>query len=221
MFDQTSSRASSEAILRAENASLSMRHSGAAGGRRDDAALPSRAEGPSGLPLPRFVTTRSEPINVRVGPGTRYDIAWVYVKAGTPVEIIQEFDTWRKIRDVDGSEGWLHQNLLQGKRAGLVAPWKSPDEQVALRRSAERDARTSAPGWRRISASTSGNATAPGARSSPPRARPAAARAASTATCRRTNSGACTRANSSTEGRSRPSSMGPRVKPGDDGGCRT
>ncbi len=98
------------------------------------------AEGPSGLPLPRFVSTRSTPINVRVGPGTRYDVAWVYVKAGTPVEIIQEFDTWRKIRDVDGSEGWLHQNLLVGKRAGLVAPWKAPDEQVALLRSADESA---------------------------------------------------------------------------------
>ena len=90
------------------------------------------AEGPSGLPLPRFVTTRSNPINVRVGPGTKYGVAWVYVKAGTPVEIIQEFDTWRKIRDADGSEGWLHQNLLQGKRAGLVSP--SSTEPVALRR---------------------------------------------------------------------------------------
>jgi SH3-like domain-containing protein len=94
---------------------------------------------PSGLPLPRFVTTRSTPINVRVGPGTKYDVAWVYVKAGTPVEIIQEFDTWRKIRDVDGSEGWLHQNLLVGNRAGLVAPWKPDDEQVALLRGPAED----------------------------------------------------------------------------------
>ena len=88
-------------------------------------------ENPTGLPLPRFASTRSSPINVRVGPGTRYDVAWVYVKPGTPVEIIQEFDTWRKIRDVDGSVGWVHQNLLSGKRAGLAAPWKE-GEQTAL-----------------------------------------------------------------------------------------
>lgn len=100
--------------------------------------------GPSGLPLPRFVTTRSTPINVRVGPGTKYGVAWVYVKAGTPVEIIQEFDTWRKIRDADGSEGWLHQNLLVGKRAGIVAPWKPADEQVALLQSADDKARVRA-----------------------------------------------------------------------------
>lgn len=89
------------------------------------------AEGPSGLPLPRFATTRSTPINVRVGPGIKYGVAWVYVKAGTPVEIVQEFDTWRKIRDYDGSEGWVHQNLLSGKRAGLAAPWRS-GEQIPL-----------------------------------------------------------------------------------------
>lgn len=87
------------------------------------ATLVRAADNPSGLPLPRFVTTRSAPINVRVGPGTRYDISWVYVKPGTPVEIVQEFDTWRKIRDVDGATGWVHQNLLSGNRAGLAAPW--------------------------------------------------------------------------------------------------
>jgi len=89
------------------------------------AAVAASQDNPSGLPLPRFVSTRSSPINVRVGPGTRYDIAWIYLRPGTPVEIVQEFDTWRKIRDVDGQEGWVHQNLLTGKRAGVVAPWSS------------------------------------------------------------------------------------------------
>ncbi|MCB9992515.1 MAG: hypothetical protein H6873_02535 [Hyphomicrobiaceae bacterium] len=87
----------------------------------------------SGLPLPRFVSLRSEPINVRVGPGTRYDVAWVFVKADLPVEIIQEFDTWRKIRDIDGQEGWIHQNLLVGTRTAYVAPWKTEPVQLRVR----------------------------------------------------------------------------------------
>jgi SH3-like domain-containing protein len=95
-------------------------------------AVVSAAETPSGLPLPRFVTTRSTPINVRVGPGTKYDVSWVYKVAGTPVEIIQEFDVWRKIRDVDGSEGWVHQNMLSGNRAGYVVP-EANVQRVALR----------------------------------------------------------------------------------------
>lgn len=82
----------------------------------------AQSNNPSGLPLPRFVSTRSEPINVRVGPGEKYNIVWTYVKSGVPVEITAEFDTWRKIRDVDGEEGWIHQNLLVGTRAGYVTP---------------------------------------------------------------------------------------------------
>lgn len=96
------------------------------------------ADTPSGLPLPRFVTTRSSPINVRVGPGTRYDIAWVFQVAGTPVEIIQEFDVWRKIRDADGAEGWVHQNMLSGNRAGYVSG--AAGDKVGLRSAAADDA---------------------------------------------------------------------------------
>jgi len=96
------------------------------------ASSPAQAvDGASGLPLPRFATTRSNPINVRVGPGTRYDMAWKYLKPGVPVEIVQEFDTWRKIRDLDGSEGWVHQNLLSGRRAAYVAA-ESAAEPVPL-----------------------------------------------------------------------------------------
>jgi SH3-like domain-containing protein len=93
----------------------------------------------SGLPLPRFASTRSEPINVRVGPGERYEIAWTFLQAGIPVEIIQEFDTWRKIRDVDGAEGWVHQNLLSGNRGGYAMPLIANAE-TAMRASRADDA---------------------------------------------------------------------------------
>ena len=99
----------------------------------------AQASNPSGLPLPRFVTTRSDPINVRVGPGEKYDIVWTYVKSDVPVEIVQEFDTWRKIRDIDGAEGWIHQNLLVGNRAGYVQPLLANDE-IVLHSSRSEDA---------------------------------------------------------------------------------
>lgn len=96
-------------------------------------------DNPSGLKLPRFVSTRSEPINVRVGPGIKYDIAWVFKIAGLPVEITQEFDVWRKIRYVDGAEGWIHQNLLSSRRTALVRAADGADR-VALRTRAADDA---------------------------------------------------------------------------------
>jgi SH3-like domain-containing protein len=74
----------------------------------------------SGLPVPRFVSLRSAEVNVRAGPGRAYPIEWVFVRAGMPVEITAEFDTWRRIRDVDGTQGWVHQSLLSGRRTLVV-----------------------------------------------------------------------------------------------------
>jgi SH3-like domain-containing protein len=34
-----------------------------------------------------------------------------------PLEIIAEFDTWRQVRDWQGTEGWIHKSLLKGKRS--------------------------------------------------------------------------------------------------------
>ena len=74
----------------------------------------------AGLPIPRFVSLRTNPINLRTGPGVRYPVDWVYVRRHLPVEVIGEFDTWRRIRDHDGSEGWVHQSMLSGKRTAVV-----------------------------------------------------------------------------------------------------
>jgi SH3-like domain-containing protein len=74
----------------------------------------------SGLPLPRFVSLRAEEVNLRTGPGVRYPIEWVITKRELPVEIIAEFDTWRKIRDSQGTDGWVHQTMLTGRRTMVV-----------------------------------------------------------------------------------------------------
>lgn len=76
--------------------------------------------GQTGLPLPRFVSLRSGEVNLRTGPGVRYPIDWVYKRRNLPVEIIDEFDTWRRIRDWQGTVGWVHQSMLQGRRSVLV-----------------------------------------------------------------------------------------------------
>lgn len=74
----------------------------------------------SGLPIPRFVSLKAGEVNVRTGPGTRYPIQWVYKRDGMPVEIIEEFEHWRKIRDMEGSTGWLHKTMLEGKRHVVI-----------------------------------------------------------------------------------------------------
>ena len=76
--------------------------------------------GRTGLPLPRFVSLRAVEVNMRTGPGVRYPIDWVYKRQDLPVEIIDEHETWRRIRDWEGTIGWVHQSMLQGERNVLV-----------------------------------------------------------------------------------------------------
>ncbi len=73
-----------------------------------------------GLPIPRFVSLRSGEVNLRTGPGGQYPIEWVFLRANMPVEVIAEYETWRRIRDADGAEGWVHQRLLSGRRTALI-----------------------------------------------------------------------------------------------------
>jgi SH3-like domain-containing protein len=95
----------------------------------------------SGLPIPRFVSLKADRVTVRGGPNKDHDVAWIYTRAGWPVEITAEFENWRRIRDCDGAEGWVYHSLLSGKRTAAVqlktktdlAPlYQSPDVQSAV-----------------------------------------------------------------------------------------
>jgi SH3-like domain-containing protein len=86
-------------------------------------ALAETATGPkSGLPLPRFVSLKPDHVNVRGGPTRDHEVTFVYTRAGLPVEITAESDNWRRIRDWEGSEGWVYHSLLSGRRTALVNP---------------------------------------------------------------------------------------------------
>jgi SH3-like domain-containing protein len=102
------------------------------------AETPSAPNGPSGLPLPRFVSLKAERVNVRSGPTKDNDVNWVYTRVGLPVEIIAEYDNWRRIRDWEGGEGWVLHSLLSGRRTVLIsAPAKAVDDFVPLHSSAD------------------------------------------------------------------------------------
>jgi len=91
----------------------------------------------SGLPVPRFVSLKSDHVNVRGGPNKDQDVSWVYTRPGLPVEITAEYENWRRIRDSDGAEGWVYHSLLSGKRTAFVAKSKNSSAPVALRDAAD------------------------------------------------------------------------------------
>jgi len=87
----------------------------------------------SGLPVPRYVSLKTDRVNLREGPSKDHRTAWVFQRAGLPVEITAEYEVWRRIRDAGGTEGWVLHSLLSGRRTALVMPWaKSGTEPLPL-----------------------------------------------------------------------------------------
>ena len=85
-------------------------------------ALPvaATAQTTVGDKLPRFASLRSDEVNLRVGPGENYPIEWVYKRKDLPVEILEEYQNWRKIQDSQGAKGWVLDRMVTGKRAVIV-----------------------------------------------------------------------------------------------------
>ena len=99
----------------------------------------------SGLPVPRFVTLKSDEVNMRAGPGTEYPVLWQYRKKGLPLRVEAEFGVWRKVVDHDETTGWMHHSVVSLKRHALVTAssariFASPDNGAALVAVAERNA---------------------------------------------------------------------------------
>src|SRR3569623_3246308 len=97
----------------------------------------------SGLPVPRYVSLKSDHVIVRAGPTKDNDVAWVYTRSGLPVEISAEFENWRRVRDSEGAEGWGYHSLLSGRRTAVVT-MKQMDGLAALRDGPDEDSAVAA-----------------------------------------------------------------------------
>ncbi|WP_373235529.1 SH3 domain-containing protein [Cohaesibacter celericrescens] len=106
---------------------------GICAGTLSPAVAQGTSVGPSGLKIPRFVSLKSDRVNVRGGPSTDHKVKWIFRRAGLPVEIVAEFENWRRIRDSEGEEGWVYHSLLSGRRTALISPWQRTGTIVSLR----------------------------------------------------------------------------------------
>lgn len=100
---------------------------------------PSRGQ-VTNLPLPRFVTLKTDEGNARRGPGLSHRIDWVFTRTGMPLKVTAEYENWRRVEDQEGLGGWVHYSLLSGVRSVIInaeladfrdAP--EPDAEVVLR----------------------------------------------------------------------------------------
>jgi SH3-like domain-containing protein len=87
----------------------------------------------TGMPVPRWASIKAGRVNVRRGPSLEEVVLWTYVKPGLPVEIIAEYDSWRRIRDASGEVGWVKAQMLDGRRSVLFkGPANTPIQRLPL-----------------------------------------------------------------------------------------
>lgn len=112
------------------------------------AILQSQSTAAASTFQPRFFSLKSNPVNLRKGPGTKYPKAWVFRREGLPVEVLREHGRWRHVRDSEGATGWILRTLISSRRTALVTPWQlkepTPPRQQLTRMysSARRSSRT-------------------------------------------------------------------------------
>lgn len=127
MMDRIFAGAALAAALLVGTAVAAQEAAEAAGAVRgvEETAAPPKVRDPArgavtDLPLPRYVTLKSDEGNARRGPGLAHRIDWVFKRAGMPLKITAEFENWRRVEDADGAGGWIHYSLLSGTRSVLV-----------------------------------------------------------------------------------------------------
>jgi SH3-like domain-containing protein len=77
----------------------------------------------------RYVSLKSDRVQLREGPGAEYPTTWVFRRTGLPVEVLREHQVWREIRDSSGTIGWVHSSLLSRRRTALVLPWEIKEQE--------------------------------------------------------------------------------------------
>ncbi len=82
-----------------------------------DPAAEAARENPSGLPVPRYVTLKSDPVKARSGPSDDHRVVWLFHARGLPVQVVGETKDWRRICDPDGGLSWVNKLVTDGRRA--------------------------------------------------------------------------------------------------------
>ena len=70
----------------------------------------------SGACDPYFASIKVSELNLHVGPGKNYKIICKYITKCLPVLVTAKYDHWRRIKDPEGTIGWVHKSQLSNKR---------------------------------------------------------------------------------------------------------
>ena len=67
----------------------------------------------------KFLSLKNNEVNLRSGPSFEHPIKLIYKKKHLPVIILDKFETWRKIKDIENNSGWIHISQLSKKKSAI------------------------------------------------------------------------------------------------------
>lgn len=74
----------------------------------------------SDVELPYWASISVDEARMRKGPSPDVPVTWEYRRKDLPVKVIARHETWRKIEDPDGTQGWMAARLLSRTRTAIV-----------------------------------------------------------------------------------------------------
>ena len=83
------------------------------------AAVPAAAQDKQ---PPYWASISSGKAMMRAGPARTYPGIWLYQRRDLPVIVVKRHESWRLIRDPEGTQGWMLSALLSDKRTAIVRP---------------------------------------------------------------------------------------------------
>ena len=70
--------------------------------------------------VPYYGSIAHDRAYLREGPSYQHRVLWIYRRKDLPIQVIQTYDVWRKVRDSDGTVGWLHSTMVSDRRTVVV-----------------------------------------------------------------------------------------------------
>jgi len=67
-----------------------------------------------------YASLRSDKVYLREGPTYQHRVLFIYKRKDYPLEVLAAYDSWRRVRDVDGTVGWVSQTMLSDVRTVLI-----------------------------------------------------------------------------------------------------
>jgi SH3-like domain-containing protein len=80
----------------------------------------------------KMVSIVGNDVNMRSGPGTKYKVMWE-LGNGFPLMVLKRSGQWYRVRDFEGTIGWVHQDVVNRSPHMIIKVHKKSRKRINVR----------------------------------------------------------------------------------------